>query len=648
MTTSAPSSVEGAEKSFRPMTAKKKHPFRLLILTLFVLSIISLGIWLSFLWLRDSSYLRDELSTFFSQKLNITATSEKIELNFFPFPCLTITDLNMDTGKNFYIHIEKTLIFPDLVSLATGKIDINKIRIKKISVTPETGPKDNNVPTLVHLAIPDLPVISELFSMLPTTQNDLVVTIEDFHHILFHRMDGSIIISPERKKISGKIFVRDLYMDDRSPLNLIPDKTVSALTTHLITTDFSLTDKAGLKINLTVASPEIYLKEGKLQKVSGGKIEVMANATANQIELSIAPFTLDSPHLTLAADFAFNRETNSSELKFKGENIQIASTRGAALELLKQNHICQELFGILRNGFIPEINVSFSSDSLKTLFNPKTMVIIGSVNQGNVQIPHTKLTVTDIQTGVTMENGILHIHPTHGRVVGGAINKGALWVDILGKSNDFKGEFDLTADLDGLAHTLKLLLPETLLANELDRCSKISGNASGTLELESIRGDLSVSVRAKNIALEGEYDRIPGIINLTASAFTFDEQKIYVDDLNLTSDLGDFSNVNAGITLGNNPLLTMETGSGKLDISPLFAWLIGFKPIQGTLSPLMAAQGTIILDHIHLKGPIMSPKELYYAMEGSFTDLNLPQKKGKNSQSMAVVTMEYPTPRQDS
>ncbi|MDY0221218.1 MAG: AsmA-like C-terminal domain-containing protein [Desulfobacterium sp.] len=618
------------------MTAKKKYPVRVLVLTLFLVSIFILGICFSFLWLRDSSYLRDELSTFLAQKLNIPLTSEKIELRFFPFPSLTITDLKLDTDRDVHILINKVLIVPDLLSLATGKLDINRIRLKTISVTPQTRPENNDAPLQIDLKDLGLPLLSELFSMLPTSQNDLVVTFEDFHHHPFDRMEGSIIISPERKKISGNILVQDLKIDEGSPLNLIPEKTVSAFTTPLVTTDFSLTDTSGLEMTLTMVSPEIYLKGDDVQRISGKKIEISASVTTSRIELSITPFTLDSPDLTLAVDFRLDHVTESAILAFKGENIQIGPARSAALGLLKQNKICEKLFWILRNGFVPEINVSFSSNTLNTLFDPEKMVIVGSVSKGVVKIPETKLTVTDIQAGVTMENGILHTRPTKARVVGGAIKKGALWVDILGHKNDFNGEFDLTADLDALSHTLKLLLPNTLLARELHRCSRIGGSADGTLELKSTGGDLSVSVQAEKIVLSGEYDRIPGTINLTARSFTFDKEKIHLDGLGGTSALGNFSNVNAGITLDDDPLLTLATGAGKLDVSALFTWLSRFKPIQPTLLPLMPARGTINLDQVRLKGAILTPLTLDYSIDGSFTDLTLADHSPTHGESSGI------------
>ncbi len=621
------------------MTAKKKHPLRFLILIFSLLSIITLGTCLSFLWLRDSSYLRDELSTFFTQKLNIPVTSEKIKIGFFPFPSLTITGLDMETGKDVHILINKVLIVPDFLKLATGKLDINKILLKTISVTPQNGYKNNTITPQSDLIFPELPVLSELFSMLPISQNDLVVTFDDFQHHLFDRMDGSIIISPEKKIFSGTTFIRNLKMDERSPLDLIPGKTVSALTAPMVTTNFSLTDTAGLEMTLTIVSPEICLKEGNVQKISGKKIEISANATNSRIELSILPFTLDSPDLTLAVDFRLDRDTESASLAFNGKNIQIKPTRSAALGLLKQNRICQEIFWILRSGFIPEVNVSFSSNSLNRLFDPKKMVIVGSVNRGVVQIPGTKLTVTNIQAGVTMKDGILHTRPTKASVAGGEIKKGTLRVDILGDDNDFNGEFDLAADLGGLPQTLKLLLPETLLARELNRCSRISGTAGGTLELNSTGGNLSVSVQAENIVLYGEYDRIPGSMNLTASSFTFNKDKIQVDGLGGTSDLGNFSNIKAWITLDDAPLLTLETGSGKVNVSALFAWLSRFKSIQPTLLPLMPARGIINLDEVRLQGAILTPQTLDYSIDGSFTDLTLaehsPTHGGSNGISNA-------------
>ena len=75
------------------------------------------------------------------------------------------------------------------------------------------------------------------------------------------------------------------------------------------------------------------------------------------------------------------------------------------------------------------------------------------------------------------------------------------------------------------------------------------------------------------------------------------------------------------------PVLIITSGSGRLDISRLFAWLFSFEPIKTSLFPVTCALGEITLDHISIKGPVLTPKKLQYSLDGSFAHLALGTKE---------------------
>ncbi len=583
--------------------------------------IVSMGMGLFFFWMRDSAWLTQTLSTFVSQQLNTLTTSKKIELNLFPLPCLTVTGLDMEIGGS-HILVDTTLVYPDLLDLVTGKINISRIRFKTIQVlTSTTSP--GNTPPVPEFHLPQLPVPGELFALLPPGQHDLLVKVENFQHHSFARMDGSMVVSPEQKKITGELTVKNLTVDNTTVSRLIPNKTVSTLTAALVKVRFSATQTSRVDVELAIHSPEICSTAGKTPEISGEEITAKAVVTDKHITLSMDSTRFDPPGLTLGVDFEFDRVTNNARITFLGENIQVGPTRSTALALFKDNPICRELFWILRGGVVPRISVSFTSSRLNSLFNPHTMVITGAVKAGVVRIPQTQLTVSKINGLVTMEKGILTTQVTHGDVNRGTVRKGNLDVDILGKTHGFKGEFDLFADLNGLCDTLKILLPEGLLTQELDRCDNISGTAHGTLKLESIDHEICVSVKADSITLEGDYDRIPGSVQLKAETFTFQDEYIFIKGLTATSRMGVLSNVNGRITLGRDPLVSLSVGSSRLDLPRLFDWLTRFKPIETALSPVASAQGRLLLDQANLEGPILRPQNLAGTVNGSFVGLGL-------------------------
>ena len=365
-----------------------------------------------------------------------------------------------------------------------------------------------------------------------------------------------------KKEITGSCIVKDFEITQNILSEFSLDKTISSLTSDRIGVNFSYienekinikqkTDQSiDLAINLEAVSPKALIKDSITPEISAKKIKAKAVVTKEMVQVFVSPIVFESPQLTCAMDFAFNQNTKASTLVFKGKNIKLGPTRKTALKILGKSLICQELFWILRAGFVPFVSVSFSSDKLKDLFNPEKMVITGSANKASVMIPQTKLLVENIDAGVTMAKGILHTDATQGKVRGASIQKGSLDVNILGQDHAFEGEFELSSDMDSLSQTLKELLPKTVLTRELDRCDKIKGRTWGTLHLKNNNKGLAVSVHAKDILLNGSYDRIPGKMEITAKEFTFDNNCIFVSNMNIISSMGLLSNISGEITLG--------------------------------------------------------------------------------------------------
>jgi hypothetical protein len=606
-----------------PIKKLIKRPLLIITLsiTLFVI-ICSIGLMISLPWIVDSTFVKQEISTLLSERLQTTTTTYNVDLKFLPRPRLRIQGLGLDIKGRGNLSIDETLLYPDILKLAMGKIDINKVCFKTVSAslvnsqTTRKG-KEPGLPPLMALLEQDL------FSLLPKTQNNLDVVVDNFHSDLFQRMDAAFIVSPKTRKLTGEALVQDLKLEEDTLPGLSLGNTIASVASDRVKIRFFCNQSAPLTLDMDLASPRILLKNPKAPVISGKRIAARAVLTKKRVAISIDPILLDSPQLECAIDFTFDRKTKNAAITFKGTDINIAQTRSVALELLKSNTVNQEIFWILRTGFAPLVTVSFTADSLEELFDPETMVIKGIITKGGVRVPQTPLTVSDIQGTVTMVKGIIHTDVTKGRVEGALISKGDLDVTILGNGNAFEGEFDLSADLSRLPRALKKLLPQTLLAKELDRCNRIQGNAKGVLHLKKGNGDLAVSVKATEISLDGEYNRIPGKMHIIAKDFTYDANGISISKMNGLSDMGMLSNVTGSVTLGNDPFLTIETTSARLDLSKFFPWITSFSPVQTALNPITSALGKMEVDRLTMEGPILTPEKWRYDARGDLTDLTL-------------------------
>ncbi|MCP4114940.1 MAG: hypothetical protein GY737_05940 [Desulfobacteraceae bacterium] len=607
----------------RKKPIKRPRPIITLCIILFVtISICSIGLMASLPWIVDSAYVKQEISTILSERLHATTTTHTIDLKFLPRPFLRIQGLGMDIQGRADLSINETLLYPDILSLITGKIDINKVCFKTVSASlvdakpPQKGKKPG-LPSLMELSA------TELFSLLPETQSDLAVVVEDFHSDLFQRMDASIHVYPETRKITGEALVRGLNIEAKALPGLSIGSTIASVASDRIKARFSYTPSVPLTLDMDLLSPKILPSNPKAPGIKAKRISARAVVTDERVNAAIDPILLDAPRLGCAVDFGFDRKTKNAAITFKGTDVNIDQTRRAALELLKPIEVCREIFWILRGGLAPQLTVSFNSDSLGNLFDAENMVINGFILKGGVRIPETAVTVSDIKGKVTMAKGILHTDVTRGSVEGALIRKGALDVDILGDNHAFEGEFDLSADLSRLPRALKKLLPQTLLAKELDRCDRIRGKARGILGLKKDTGDLAVSVKATEITLDGEYNRIPGEMHITAKEFTYDADGISVTGMDGEADMGTVSNVTGSVTLGNDPLLTIKTAGARLDLSLFFPWLTSFGPVRTATAPITSALGELTVDRGAMAGPVLTPEKWQFEINGSLAGLGL-------------------------
>lgn len=138
------------------MIPKIKRFIRPLLFITLTVIICTTGLMASLPWIVDSTFVKQEISTFLSKKLHTTTTTHNIDLKFFPRPLLTIQGLGMEIKGRVNLSINETLLYPDVLKLAMGKIDINKICFRTIlasRVEPETAikRKEPGMPPLMDI-----------------------------------------------------------------------------------------------------------------------------------------------------------------------------------------------------------------------------------------------------------------------------------------------------------------------------------------------------------------------------------------------------------------------------------------------------------------------------------------------------------------
>jgi len=446
--------------------------------------------------------------------------------------------------------------------------------------------------------------------------------------------DMGTLFSSSPFPLTGELILKQMSLVSASktpatalPLPLEPfnGSTLKSLAMHFAYTSlqhFSLTIRGShLRI-----SPKTHPEHTLYGRSFNAKIQKTPDITSIRLD----PIGFDSPAMLLGVDSHRNNVSHTSQLSFTGHNVSVPPLRAMAATFLKNSTIATTLFHIVRQGTIPHITVDFQNSDENFLFDPQRMIINAELQGGTIAIPATPLIVTNTMTMVQVKNGILSLQIARGTVEDARLKQGTLQVNLLDKNYAFKGTFPLKANLEKLPRVLKSLLPGTPLSLELERVEKISGSATGILELTSTGSTLEVAVHCKNIDMRGNYQRFPGkTFQLKAKAFSFVKDKITLKEVKGTIGPYQISQISGEINLKSPHYFDITSGRGIFPIQNTLAWLTQFHPIRPLVEPFSTSQGNLTFDHMSLKGALSDPAQWDYGLQGTCARGSLDQGPGE-------------------
>ena len=169
----------------------------ILIVVLFVSSPYILN------WAVNSSYIKDKISQAIYQKTGADFNAARFSITLFPKLGISVEDLIFNLYERTDINIEAINFNLDIKKLLFGKISVTHISIirpeLKIKSSGQLQPKYafSNLKSPKQL----IPVIKNLFALLPEHQGAVEFEFKDVRTPYFKRMDGSFYLSKERNQI---------------------------------------------------------------------------------------------------------------------------------------------------------------------------------------------------------------------------------------------------------------------------------------------------------------------------------------------------------------------------------------------------------------------------------------------------------------
>ncbi len=570
-------------------------------------------------WAINSNSVKTKVESFIAQKTNYSIHIKDFSVVFFPRPTLKINDLNYAHSDISVAKIDAITIGFNLIKLLHGEFIIEQARLEHPVINFPQIINASDKKTGFDFDLSKIFDLKHLFSYLPESQNHIEIVVNNLVSSYFERMDCSLLFSKENSKIvlNTSIDRLKLHTSDIDPLlstSFFNFETIEIDKLNLFTTLDS-----ELKINGRCVFNALKIKKDSDEIVfKTNIIETFFKRNNDSYSLEIPSFKTQLPHATLGVRFQSDKDVSS--IQFTGADINLGHARHLALNFLAKNAVTDTLFEIIQGGTSPKIEVSFQSKEFLNLFDENNLILNGVIQHGVVNIPETNLTATSVFGNASVKHGILQIQTTDGRIQHSIIKKGNLSVDLLNSIDyPFHGKFLLDVNLANIPKTLITLLPDTLLARELERVHDVTGRCTAwlTLSLPSLAPDLVVNVKADDFSISGEYDRIPDKIVFENISFQYEPDTITINNAIGQISKNTITDLHTIVNLKNDVRIQTLSGSASISLKETIPWLRSYEKTREMISPVVDGAGTLLIEHLNLSGPVLTPEKWKFDAQGT-------------------------------
>ena len=534
--------------------------------------------------LINSELLKGKIETIASQKVKGDVQFQSLNLSIFPRPHLIIHQGSISTTEAIGT-VGSLSIYPELLPLLTGKLQIRKLLVKssdiQMSISPEV--KKTKTTGTVRLTEISKKVATFLAAPLVLDHPDLVVVMEN----------GNLNIIKE----SASVF----SMENIDSEVVFPPKGRTVIKAKIASSIFAISAQYDNK--------DLVLK--------GSSLKGDVYHDKDKTSVSLTEFIVDYPDLSIIGKFVMDTKSDQISLELEGRDVDVYSTREVVLALAGNIPITQKIFKIVKGGNIPSITFNSKGNSFADLKSLKNMVIKGSMSEGEIFIPKVSLDLKAVKGDAVISDGILQGKNLEARLENAKGTEGILKLGFKGKDKPFHLEMNLDVDLSEAPPLLTRLVKNDNFVNEINRTRNVKGKARGRMILGESLKSIRTIVDVTEINMSAQYDRIPYNLAINDGQFFYDKTKVGVKNLSGKVGKSSFSDLALNIKLGEAPLLEIEHAKSIIILDEIYPWLMSYEKLRNGLKNIKFAEGRFKVSELNLKGPLLNPDDWHYTAKGS-------------------------------
>jgi hypothetical protein len=620
--------------------------------------------------LIDSEAFKNKIRSELSRKVGGKIDFDRLDFSVFPVPHVTLDKVSVILPKKSAGSAEMISIYPKVLPLLSGKIGFREIRIQQpdVTVTFQKSNKEEKTPAKSP-AVSDL--MRQIVSVFTTPPAALLLPDVDGYiengrfklmvdsraaveldHVearlttaagsLKFQVAGtsnlveSVSMSgwTDTREVKGKAqilvtqlqpqIIRDIFLPDLSlKMQAVPAD---------LTIDVNLDGPGQMQADVDVSIPELTLaRDNKIVEMRNRTFKSRVDFDKNSATVSLMDLVLDYPQMSLSGHLISSLDDSQLRMEIEGRNIDVKTTRQAALALSRENNVIHGIFEVLKGGTVPLITLTAQGQAPSDLGNMDTLVIRGQMRDGDITIPGVQLDLAGAAGDVVISNGILEGENLRARLGNSTGQNGKLKLGLVGDSAPFHLDTDVRADLSQLPPILDRLIDDKDFRSELAKIEDLKGNANGKLVLGEDVNNVDVTVAASDIHLTARYRGIPHPVAITGGNFSYAGAGIGVSQVSGSLGRSTLTDLSGGLEWGKKTELEISSARCSLYLAEIVPWLASFDALREGLTYYGGGKGGIAISALKVKGPLQTPRNWQFDVAGEVEDLlleNLPEGPG--------------------
>jgi hypothetical protein len=586
---------------------------------------------------------------------------ERMDLSFFPRPRVIIRWATVEIPERARGTLRSLKICPEILPLFRGRLRVAKVSVEvpdfELPFPQMPGPRkketrQNPFELLEKEA-------SSLFGMLASHVPNLEVQIRKGSIVVVDRkrsvmtlqdLDARVILPPRGLKFRftcGSNLWKDLSVEGTLDARTLDGKghiELSRFQPHLLTdrlltdTDFGCSESNlylrvdvrtdGLRKfhgELKTSAPEIRVSRGKEESVL--QVENMGASFSieeDKIALSLDQLRVDHPRLSMTGSFLMDRAAPDVRLDLEARDLDLDSSRKAALCLLGDIRIVKDIFAYVRGGQLPVITFHSQGKTIGELGATNSIHIETRMEDGTVFVRGPDLMLEDVNADAVVSMGILEAKGADGRLGNSRGHDVTVRVGLKGGDALLHVDIKFLSDLKEVPDLLKRIVKNDAFVEEVSRTADVSGSARGRLILGESTKSVQATVDVSELNISGRYGRIPHVVKISKGTFFYAPDRISGEAVDGEVGQSSFSGMSYQLLLDKERQLVLKGGTATLSMDQIVPWLLSYRVLRNELDEFREdVKGEIKFTELTLEGPLLRPADWDFEATGSLENLDV-------------------------